>query len=299
MATTTRMGEQDLQAAVERIRPVIEQYRDEAEQERKLPEPVVEAMQKEGLFKLLLPKELGGAETDLLTYYATIEKVSSIDSSAGWTFANVATSAVQAAFLPEAGAQEIFGVGAVTAGSVIPGGRATPVEGGYRVSGRWPLASGCHHAEWLGGNSFVFEGEAPRMGPGGAPDFTFVWFPAKDCSILDTWYSTGMRGTGSADFVVEDVFVPEHRTFPLFTAQARVPGPLYKMDIAAHFFTALTNVGLGIARAAIDSFVELAKVKTPTLSQTGLAARPTVHAEVARAEARYQSARAYMHEVAH
>ena len=171
MATTTRMGEQDLQATVERIRPVIEQYRDEAEQERRLPEGVVTAMQKEGLFKLLLPKELGGAETDLLTYYSTIEKVSSIDSSAGWTFANVATSAVQAALLPEAGAQEVFGVGAVTAGSVIPGGRATPVEGGYRVSGRWPLASGCHHAAWLGGNSFVFEGEALRMGPGGAPDF--------------------------------------------------------------------------------------------------------------------------------
>jgi alkylation response protein AidB-like acyl-CoA dehydrogenase len=136
------------------------------------------------------------------------------------------------------------------------------------------------------------------MGHGGVPDFQLMFFPMEDCKILDTWYSTGMRGTGSADFVVEDAFVPKQRTFPLFTAQSRLPGSLYKMRIEMHFLTALACVGLGIARAAIDSFVELAKGKTPTLSQTGLAVRPTVHAEVARAEALCQSARAYMHEVA-
>lgn len=297
MTTTTRTGEHDLQAAVERLRPVIEQHREQAEEERKLPEAVVEAMRKEGLFNLLLPKEFGGAEVDLPTYISTIEKISSIDSAAGWNFTNCATSAVQAAFLPEAGAKEVFGDGALTAGSVIPAGRSVPVDGGYQVSGRWPLVSGCHHAEWIGANSLVFEGGSPRMGANGAPDFTLMWFPAKEAQILDTWHSTGMRGTGSADVVVEEVFVPQHRTFSLFTAPPRFPGPLYKLDIGAHFLTALSNVGLGIARAAIDAFVGLAKEKTPTLSQTGLATRPTVHAEVARAEARYQSARAYMHEV--
>jgi alkylation response protein AidB-like acyl-CoA dehydrogenase len=284
--------------AVERLRPVIEQHRDAAEQERCLPDAVMEAMQREGLFKLWLPKEYGGNELELLPYLETIESLSRIDASVGWTLANTGTSAVQAAFLPEAGAREIFGSGALTAGSIIPRGRAVPVEGGYRVSGQWALASGCHHAAWIGGNCLVFEGESPRFGHGGAPDFTLMFFPRSDCTILDTWYSTGMRGTGSTDFVVEDVFVPEHRTFPLFTAQSHLPGPLYKMRIEMHFLTALANVGLGIARAAIDSFVELAKEKTPTLSQDGLATRPTIHAEVARAEAQLQAARTYMHDIA-
>lgn len=297
MTTTTRTGEPDLQAKVERLRPVIEQYREQAEQERKLPEPVVTAMRKEGLFNLLLPKEFGGAEIDLPAYFSAIEEISAIDSVAGWNFVIMATGAVQAAFLPEAGAREVFGDGALTAGSVIPAGRAVPVDGGYRLSGRWPLMSGCHHARWIGGNSLVLEGEAPRMLPGGPPDFHIMWFPANECKILDTWYSTGMRGTGSTDVVVEDIFVPEHRAFSLFTAQSRLPGALYRLGIDAHFLTALANVGLGIARASIDAFVRLAKEKTPTLSQTGLAVRPTVHAEVARAEARLQSARSYMREV--
>lgn len=284
--------------AVERIIPLLEQYRDEGEHERRLPDAVVAAMQKENLFSLWLPREYGGLEQDFLTYITVVERLSSVDSAAGWTFANIATGAAQAAFLPEAGALEIYSGGSLTAGSIIPRGHAVPVEGGYRVSGRWPLTSGCHHARWLGGNSLVFEGQAPRMSADGAPDFTLMFFPIAECSLLDTWYSTGMRGTGSTDFVVEDVFVPEQRTFSVFTAQPRVSGPLYRMGIDVLFLTTLSTVALGIARAAIDAFVELAKVKTPTLSQTGLAGRPTVHADVARAEALLQSARAYMHEVA-
>jgi alkylation response protein AidB-like acyl-CoA dehydrogenase len=299
MTTMAHLTEESVPEAVERIRPVIEAHRDEAESERRLSDAVVSAMKNEGLFKLWLPKEMGGAELDLLTYLKTVEEIARIDSAAGWIFANSATSAVQAAFLPEDGAREVYGGDALTAGSIIPRGRAVPVEGGYRVSGRWPLTSGCHHAAWLGGNCMVFEGEAPRMDPvAGMPDFKLMFFPISDCTILDTWYSTGMRGTGSADYVVEDVFVPEHRTFSIFTAQPRLPGALYKMRIEMQFLTALANVGLGIARSAIDTFVELANAKTPTLSQTTLASRPTIHADVARAEALYQSARAYMHEVA-
>jgi alkylation response protein AidB-like acyl-CoA dehydrogenase len=96
---------------------------------------------------------------------------------------------------------------------------------------------------------------------------------------------------------VEDVFVPARRSFALFTAEPRLPGAIFRLRIEAHFLTALSSVGLGIARAAIDAFVELAKSKTPALSQDGLAGRPTVHAAVAKAEARLQSAAAYLHEV--
>ena len=298
MISVTQLDEETVLDAVKRVQPIIEQHRDLAERERRLPEAVVSAMQKEGLFDLWLPKEYGGAELDLLTYLKIVEELSRIDSATGWIFANTATSAVQAAFLPEAGAQEVYGSGAFTAGSVMPRGRAVPVEGGYRVSGQWPLVSGCHHAAWFGGTCLVFQGEAPRMGPHGMPDFMLMLMPSSDWTILDTWYSTGMRGTGSADVAVDNVFVPEHRTFPEFTAQPRLSGKLYKLRLEMHFLTALANVGLGIARAAIDEFVEVAKGKTPTLSQVPLGARPTIHADVARAEALYQSARAYMHEVA-
>jgi alkylation response protein AidB-like acyl-CoA dehydrogenase len=298
MISVTQLDEETVLDAVNRVQPIIEQHRDLAERERRLPEAVVSAMQKEGLFDLWLPKEYGGAELDLLTYLKTVEELSRIDSATGWIFANTATSAVQAAFLPEAGAQEVYGSGAFTAGSVMPRGRAVPVEGGYRVSGQWPLVSGCHHAAWFGGTCLVFQGEAPRMGPHGMPDFMLMLMPSSDWTILDTWYSTGMRGTGSADVAVDNVFVPEHRTFPEFTAQPRLSGKLYKLRLEMHFLTALANVGLGIARAAIDEFVEVARGKTPTLSQVPLGARPTIHADVARAEALYQSARAYMHEVA-
>jgi alkylation response protein AidB-like acyl-CoA dehydrogenase len=298
MTVTTHLTEDDVLAAIDRLRPIIERYRDEGERERRVPEAVIAAMQSEGLFNLWLPKEYGGAELELLPYLKAIEELSRIDSAAGWTLANTGTSAVQAAFLPDEGAREIFGGTALTAGSITPRGRATPVEGGYRVTGRWPFASGCHQAAWIAGNCLVFDGEMPRMDPHGGPDFKLMFFPAADCTILDTWYSTGMRATDSNDFIVEDEFVPEHRTFSLFTVQPRLSGALYRMRIEMHFLTALSTVGLGIARSAIDTFVELAKAKTPTLSQTGLAVRPTVHAEVAKAEALYQSARAYLHEVA-
>jgi alkylation response protein AidB-like acyl-CoA dehydrogenase len=283
---------------VQRLRPVIEHYRDEGERERRMSDAVLSAMQEEGLFKLWLPKEYGGRELDLPTYLATVEALASIDSAAGWTLANTGTAAVQAALLPESAAREIFANGALGAGSITPRGRAIPVEGGYRVTGRWNFGSGCHSASWLAGNCLIFDGEAPRMSEMGMPAFTLMFFPAGDVQIIDNWYTTGMRATGSADFAVEDVFVPEERTFRPFETRPFVPGALYRMHIETQFFTCEACVALGIARGAIDAFVELAMSKTPTMSQTPLAARPTIHAAVAQAEAKYQSARAYLHEVA-
>src|SRR5581483_5059939 len=296
--TTMDVTQQDLLQAVDRLRPVLEHHRGQAESERRLADAVVSAMKEEGLFRALTPAEYGGSEVAWPSFLRAVEKLAGIDASAAWIMANVASGGVQAAFMPDAGAREVFGGGHLTAGSVIPAGRAVPVSGGYRVTGRWPLTSGCYHAAWLGGNCLVFEGQAPRMNAHGAPDFTVAFFPSSDVKIIDTWHSTGMRGTGSADIAVEDVFVPEHRTFPLFTAGSRFDRPLFRLGIDVSFFSSLTCVGLGIARAAVDSFVELAGKKTPTLSQTGLAARPTVHAEVARAEATLQSARSYLFDVA-
>jgi alkylation response protein AidB-like acyl-CoA dehydrogenase len=301
MATATALTQEEVRTALARLAPVIEQHRDAGEQERRLPDAVVTALREAGLFTLWTPKEYGGSEVDLPVFMEAVEELARIDGAAGWTFGNLAGDALLTGFLPEAGGQEIYAAGpnVPLAGSVIPNGRAVPVAGGYRLSGRWPLASGCHHGEWLSGVSLVFEGEAPRLGPGGAPDLQVMFFRREEAEILDTWYAMGLRGTGSTDITVSERFVPEHRAFPLFTETPRVAGALYRVGIVPLFSMALTCVLLGTARAAIDAFVALAREKTPTLSQTGLATRPTVHAEVARAEALLQSARAYLYEVAH
>jgi indole-3-acetate monooxygenase len=132
----------------------------------------------------------------------------------------------------------------------------------------------------------------------GAPDFKSMFLPRADCELLDTWYSLGMRGTGSTHFAVNDAFVPESRVFSVFTALPRVSGPLYRLGVLPLFSMTVTSVLPGIARAAIDAFVDLAKAKTPTFSQTGLATRPTVHAELARVEAQVQAARTFLYAVA-
>jgi indole-3-acetate monooxygenase len=290
----------DVQTAVAALTPVIEQHRDEAEQERRLPDAVFATMRDSGLLKLWTPKEYGGSEADITVFMQTVEELSRVDGAAGWVFANLAAGNVLAAHLPEAGAREIYANGASTPlpGSVAPCGRATPVAGGYRVSGRWPLSSGCHHGEWLVVTALVFDGDVPQVGPHGAPNLAQLFVRHDEAQILDTWHSLGLRGTGSTDFAVDDAFVPAHRVFTLFIDPPRVAGPLYRAGILPLYSLALTTVSLGIARAAIDAFVALAKQKTPTLSQTGLAARPTIHAEVAHAEAQLQSARAYLYTVA-
>ena len=286
--------------AIERVRPAIEAHRDEGERDRRLPVAIIEAMRDAGLLSLWTPGDYGGKEVGLLQLMTAVEGVSAIDGASGFVLANLSGNSAQTAFLaPESAAGLYDGdPDTVMAGVVAPRGRATPVEGGYRVSGRWPLASGSHHASWLPSNALVFDGDVPRMGHDGAPDFTIMFLRAADCEILDTWDSLGLRGTGSTDFVATDVFVPEDRTFSLFTTAPQTSGALYRAGIMALFGFALSSVFVGIAREAIDELIDLAKVKTPTLSQTGLAVRPTLHAEVAKAQALVQSARAYLHETA-
>jgi indole-3-acetate monooxygenase len=300
MTTATEGQRERISAAVARIAPVIQEHRDEAELDRQLPASVIRAMLNEELFTLWGAREYGGAEVSLPLFMETVEAISTIDAAPGWVFANLAAGAVLAAYGSEAAGRDIYagGPNVPIAGSVIPNGHAVPVDGGYRLSGRWPLASGCHFGEWLGVVGLVFDGPAPRMGPDGAPDFKSMFVKREACEILDTWNSLGLRGTGSTDITISDVFVPEEYVYSVFTAPPTASGSLYKIGILGLYSMALSCVLLGIARAAIDSFVELAKAKTPTLSQTGLGNRPTIHAEVARTEALLQSTRAYLFEVA-
>ncbi len=191
-------------------------------------------------------------------------------------------------------AEAIYGdPDAITAGAFRPNGSAVEVEGGYRVTGRWPFGSGACHATWfLVGALIVRDGE-PMIGPSGMPMMRELWFPAQDTEIIDTWTTTGLRGTASHDYAVEDLFVPAERSC-WFMEPPVEQGPLYRMPPIAMFATFIGAVPLGIARHALDAFVALSHTKVPVLSQVVLADKPVANHMLGRAKALIESAHAYL-----
>jgi alkylation response protein AidB-like acyl-CoA dehydrogenase len=296
--TTTLATTFDHVAAAAALAPQISAAREQLETERRLPLPLVREMAEAGLFRLWLPADLGGEELEPGRLLHLVEAVSGLDGSAGWCLMIGALGGMFGAYLPEAGAREVFGPDplVVTGGSFTPRGHATPVPGGYRVSGRWPFASGCHHCAWLCGASLIFDGEQPRMGVDGAPDLRLMFFRVEGCAIIDTWESGGLRGTGSHDFAVADVFVPEGRQFALLTGTPRLDRPLYRVPIVKWFPAAVAAVSLGIARTALEALKELAGVKVPTFRIDLLRERAVIQAQVAEAEATLRAVRGLLHE---
>ncbi len=285
--------------AARALRPVVEQYRDQGEAERTMSEPLVDAVRAAGIFRMWTAKSLGGIETDMPTSLRVIEELSRYDGAAGWTVMIGSGGGAFLSYIAEDEARALAGEGArnIGAGALAPKGMARVVDGGYRVTGRWPFGSGCMHANWHCGSTIVMDGEQPRMGPEGIPDIQLLFWPASDGEIIDTWYSAGLRGTGSHDLAVNDLFVPEGRAASLLYGRAQQPGAHYRDTIITVLPPQVAAVALGIARAAIDAFVDLAKGgKTPAFSMTRIVDRATVQAQVAQAEGLLRSARALFYE---
>lgn len=260
---------------------------DESERTRRMPPVVVEAALDAGLMHMLVPAALGGGEVDPLAMLRLIEAVSAGDGAAGWCVMIGATSAAGGVpYLRPDVARAIFEVGRrnVTGGAVAPSGVARAVEGGYRVSGRWGWGSGLHHCAWVHASCVVTDGDTPRTEQGG-PMLRTVLVPAAQVQILDTWDVSGLRGTGSHDFVVGDVFVPEERAYSFMTGTRSCDGALYRIPIFGLMAAAVAAVPLGIARGAIDALIELAQSKVPTGSRRPLRERATTAVQVAEAEA--------------
>ncbi len=278
-------------AAAEEIAPLATQI----EAGRRLPAPAVDALVRAGVFKLLVPAAYGGSQAHPATMIAVIEAIARADGSAGWCTMVGATSGLMSVHLDEAVAREVYGPGdATTCGVFAPMGRATPAEGGYRVSGRWPFASGCEHSAWRMGGTMVMGANGPELLPSGVPDVRSVLFRADETRVIDTWDTSGLRGTGSHDLEVTDVIVPRERTFSLLTGAAKHAG--YTLPFFGVLASGVAAVGLGIARAAIDTFVTMAQTKTPPGSKRTLAHRELVQMDVAKAEAKLRSARAFLFE---
>jgi indole-3-acetate monooxygenase len=274
--------------------PEIDGVRVDIERERRLPSSLVEKMRSAHLFELWVPRKFGGLELHPVDLVRVIEMLSSADGSVGWcaTIANV--YGLLAGSLSEAAADEIFGNHEIVAGTINPTGTAIAVDGGYRVTGRWGYGSGIDHSSWVIGNCIIHDGTTPRRTSGGAPDMRFLFFPRSNVEIIDTWHVGGMRGTGSHDFRVDDLFVPMDRGIPAFVSLGTQPGTLFQMPLLSLFIVALAAVTLGIARAALDALYGLAGAKTPMGSAVLLRDKPVAQFSAARAEALVQAARAFI-----
>jgi indole-3-acetate monooxygenase len=271
--------------AARRLAPTAAELAPAAERDRRLAEPLVAALADAGLFRLCVPAAAGGLEAHPGTLVAAVRALAAGDAAAGWCVAIGATSGLVAGYLPEAAARAIYADPAtMVAGVFAPKGRATPEPGGYRVSGRWPFASGCEHADWLMGGCVVDGG------------MRLMLAPAEAFTIHDTWHVMGLRATGSHDIELDGVSIPAEHTANVLGDRPVQPGPLYAFPLFGLLALAIAAVSLGIARGALDDLIGLAGGKVPTGGKRTLAERGTVQAEVARAEAAVRAAGALLDE---
>ena len=273
------------------LQPLVREAAEEAERERRLPAHVAEAMARAGLYRVAAPRSHSGGECDPATQIRTIEAISIADGSAGWNLMIGMESFGLLAF-GLAGSEALFADPlTVLSSSTAAFGRAEAEPGGVRVSGDWQFVSGCHNCHWFGGLVVVHENGSPRLGA--PPQFALV---ARDeISIVDAWHVAGLRGSGSHDVRVRDVFVPEDRLVPFGTRSGPThDSPLARIPTGSRLAYNKVGVGLGIARAAIDEFVAVATGKIPRFSSGKLRERPLAQRAVALAESRVRGARAFV-----
>jgi alkylation response protein AidB-like acyl-CoA dehydrogenase len=280
-----------------KLAPLIRASAAETDAQRELPRPLFESMADAGLFRLALPRTLGGFEMDLPSYIQVIEEIGRADASTGWVTNQVSIFATYAARMPTAAARAIWidTPRSVVANTPQANAQALVVPGGYRVTGRQGFSTGCRHASWLAAHATVSEQGRPRLDDG-QPETRYCFVPRAQAELLDTWQVRGMRGTGTNHFAVNDVFVPEDRTVKSVTAPLVEQGPLYRLPRTLVFASGDAAVALGTARSCLDAFTDLATTKTPRAMDALLRDQPMIQSEVGRAEARLRAGLAFLRE---
>ena len=278
--------------------PEIRDMADEIDEARRLPDRLVDKLTDAGFFRMMLGRELGGLEADPLTAVRVVETLSSVSPSVGWVVMIIAcTNFWTARVLPDEAVKEVFTPGPPVnvAGTLVPYGRAVKAEGGWRVSGRWPLGSGCHQAHWMASGSWLHDGQGPIM-EDGVPAWRVFHTQITDCRILDTWYATGLRGTGSHDYTMDDIFVPD-RLVTLHSLQAPSLRPNRHYAYSAVVIPVMAAVSLGAAQGSVDGLIELFGGKLDLRSGRPVASRFDKQADLGAAEAHVGSARTYLYDV--
>jgi alkylation response protein AidB-like acyl-CoA dehydrogenase len=293
-------ADESLLARARALGPIVSQHAGTTERERRIAPPVLHAMREAGLFRMFTPRTLGGLEADPVTVARIAEEIAGFDSAAAWALQAGNTGSWWAGHFPEEGVAELFADGPdlLMAASFSPPHRAEPVTGGYRFTGRGPLASTIHDSPWVMMTGLVFDGPQPRTTPAG-PVVVGLALRTREVQIIDTWQSLGMRGTDSHDVAAEGVFVPDARSFviaPAYQPGAHFRGPLYRLPALASTDVIIAPVSLAIARGAITALRELADRKTPLGSMKTIRHRPAVQSALADAEAQLRAARLLFYE---
>jgi len=276
------------------LAPQILESADEIEAARELPRPLFEAIADAGLFHLLVPRAVGGAELDLPAYVQVIEELGRADASTAWAVNQGSVFSTYAARMSREAARAVWAdvPRAVVGNSPAPTATAVVVPGGYRVTGKQGFSTGCRHASWIAAYCTVVGANGDkRLEANGKPEARYCLLPVAEAELYDTWTARGMRGTGTHHFAVDDVFVSEARTVLSNTAPLVEPGPLYQVPRMLLFAAGDAAVAIGLARGAIEVFAALAKTPPNLLRDL-----PMVQADIGHAEAHLRSARAFLAE---
>lgn len=236
---------------------------DAIEASRRLPSDVVQKLRDAGVFRMNMPRSWGGPEMTPMQQIEVIEELSRGDASAGWCTMIGADSGIYSAYLDEAVARRMYPrLDMIQAGWVYPVGQARRVDGGYEVTGTWMFGSGSSHCDWLAGGCVVYQGDKPAPDANGSPEWRIMIGKPSDFEILDTWYTTGLCGTGSNDYRCSKIFVPVEQTFS-FAEPAKRPGTLWRRPDT--FLRKMAAIPLGVARDALDTATRIVgqKVEMP------------------------------------
>jgi alkylation response protein AidB-like acyl-CoA dehydrogenase len=283
----------DLLGIARELRARIVSQRDAIEESRRLPEELARELARAGLFRIFLPAAYGGLDMAPMDGVAVFEELAGADASVAWCVWNGNTHWTAAQLSPEAAHTIHDDPNVITANSTRPSGQAYVVDDGYRVTGRWSLVSGCELASWMVLWAVVHEDGNPRTAPSGGPEIRFMLLPASQCEIIDTWTAGGLRGTGSHDVAVRDVFVPAAFGSGFFDPYV-LHEPRYRIPAFCRVIPGLGAMALGVARTAIETLKEIAGSKTPARTTQMLRDTADAQSRVSQAEALVQSARLFL-----
>ena len=291
-------GDRSVIARAEAIQPSVAAASDEIERDRRLPPSLLHKLHEAQLFRLLLPRSANGIETDPVTFFHVIETIARADASTAWCLSQAGGCAMSAAYLDLPVARAVFGDDprAILAWGPGPKARAVECDGGYKVTGVWAFASGGRHATWLGAHCPIFKADgSPRLEDDGSQQERTMLVRSEDVQWTDIWNTVGLRGTASDQFALNDFYVRgDHSITREFDRECRETGPLYRMGNGTCYQVGFAGVACGIARSALDSFVELAKSKVVRGGKSPIRDNAVVQSGLAQAEVNLRAARGFV-----
>jgi indole-3-acetate monooxygenase len=291
-------GDRSVIARAATVSAAVAAASDEIEASRRLPPALLDRLHEAKLFRLLLPRSSDGIETDPVTFFHVIETIARADGSTAWCLSQAGGCAMSAAYLDLPVAHAIFGSDprAVLAWGPGPKVRAVECDGGYNVTGVWAFASGGRHATWLGAHCPIFKADgSPRLEAGGVQEERTMLVRTEDVEWTDIWNTVGLRGTASDQFALNDFFVrSDHSITREFDRECRESGPLYRMGSGTCYQVGFAGVACGIARGALDCFVDVARNKVPRGGNSPLRDNAVVQSGLARSEVNLRAARGFV-----